>query len=123
MNESSGKGYQIADKDEPKVLVRLLEIPVFLSGKKIHRLNDFAYGEWLIFEGGRPKYYFCILDERYADKKDQITQSGDVERYLEKSFKDKGLNLSLKNGVFGWALEWKFEIIDLYLENLPLEYL
>lgn len=85
---------------ENEVSVFLFVIPVLTSSSErtyIHRLSDMAYGEWIIFEDNKPKYYLYIFDGLYKDVREYLQNHKDIDvsTLLERSFKDKNLNLSL----------------------------
>ncbi|HEY3406162.1 MAG TPA: hypothetical protein VGK59_22400 [Ohtaekwangia sp.] len=109
--------------NQNKVLVKLIKTPRFLGTKSEYRLDDSAYGEWIIFEYCKPRYYFNVFDERYSKIKERLLQLPDVETYIMKSFQKKGLQLSLKCGGFGVSLPFRSKIEEFDLEKLPLEYI
>lgn len=95
--------------------------PLLFSNKLQYRLSDLAYGEWVIFENGVPKYYFNVFDEQYFQLIDRLKP--DAERYLSNQFKVKKLNLSTTAKATGIPLPHKSAIVELKLEKLPLQYL
>jgi hypothetical protein len=101
--------------------VRVEKIPVLFSRKHHYRLSDFEYGAWIIFENSDPKYYFNVLDDRYATMRNVF--GDDVALFLTNTFSRKGLNLSIQPKVFGFPLNAKAEIVDLNLEELPVHFL
>lgn len=84
-------------------------------------MSDFEYGAWIIFENSEPKYYFHVLDDRYAAMRNAF--GDDVELFLTNTFSRKGLKLSIQPKVFGFPLNAKAEIVDLNLEALPVHFL
>jgi hypothetical protein len=100
------------------MIVSVEKIPVLFSKKHQYRLPDFEYGAWIIFENGHPRYYFNILDDRYAGMRNVF--GNDVELFLTDTFSRKGLNLSTRPKVFGFPLNAKAKIVDLDLEALPV---
>lgn len=101
--------------------VKVRKTPILFSRKSLYRLSDFVYGEWIIFENGKPKYYLNVLDGQYSQIIDRLKP--DVESYLTEEFRKKGLNLSFKEKAFGIPLPSKSEIIELSLRELPLDYI
>lgn len=65
------------------------------------RLSDFSYGEWLIFEYGKPKYYFNIFDPLYIEFLKMVENQTNLESILERKLKAQSPALSLKNKVIG----------------------
>src|SRR5919202_1422371 len=83
------------------VSVFLFVVPVLTSSLErtyIYRLSDMAYGEWIIFEDNKPKYYLYIFDDLYKDVREYLQNHKDIDvsTLLEQSFKGKNLNLTLR---------------------------
>jgi len=104
-----------------KVILNVRKIPLLLSKKNLYRMSDFSYGEWILFENGEPRYYLYVFDELYSGIRDQFNPN--VETYLKKKFKEKGLTLSTREVRFGIPLSSKSQIVELSLEKLPLNFL
>ena len=90
---------------------------ITLKGK-MHRysLSDMAYGEWLVYKDGCPKYYFSIWDD-----KDSITIPkgfSNMEEYIEFRLKSVDSKLTLKQNLWGLPTSKPYtEMVE--LEKLP----
>jgi hypothetical protein len=74
---------------EEKVSIPIRVTPAIcfpLHRRYLHLLSDFSYGEWLIFENNKPKYYLNIFDDIYKD----------IRRFLEAN-RDVTVDLMVKN--------------------------
>jgi hypothetical protein len=105
--------------------INLLVTPVetlFYGTKNIYRLSDFAYGEWIIFCNGEPKYYLYVFDPMYQEQIDFIKSTKGVDLFLEKKFASMRLNLTMKNKY--WLVISKSEpfVKKFTLEKLPNTY-
>ena len=104
------------------IRIRLEVVPVYtLTGiKKIYKLGDKAYGEWLIFKNKKPYYYFNIFDKEYERFNNAIKTN--VEEYLKIRFKKQGENLSFDPNIMGLRSS---KIYDEWfdLETLPAAFL
>lgn len=82
-----------------KESVYLFVIPALTSNLEkthIYRLSDMAYGEWIILEDNKPRYYVNIFDDLYKEIREWVQNHKiDVSILLERSIEAKGLNLSL----------------------------
>ena len=104
---------------------RFIEISVeaiprltILGGIKYkYKLSDFTYGEWLIFENNKPKYYLNLFDEEYKDIRERIEKFKDFE--LEKNLKKCDEKLSIHQKLIGISIWYKSSIQTLKLEKLP----
>jgi len=109
---------------ENKVSVFLFVIPVLTSSlekRYIYRLSDMAYGEWIILEDNKPRYYLYILDDIYKDVREYIHKKNIyVDDLLEQSFRDKNLSLSLRE-TFKVSKIWESQETseEFKLEKLP----
>ena len=82
-----------------------------------YKLSDFAYGEWIIFENEKPKYYLNLFDNSDY-KKDKVyskSKNFNIESILDKF--QKGLSIYQK--VWGIPLPYKSFIQTFHLEKLP----
>ena len=113
----------------PKFINETIEINLFVIpiitfwGKRdfIFKLSDSAYGEWLIYENNKLKYYFNVFDKSYDLIKDKIDCTSNLEELLSNRFKQKKLNLMINNAKWGILKRYKpfFKIFK--LEKLPVE--
>lgn len=89
------------------------------SKAKEYLLPDSAYGEWLVYEGRMPRFYFKAFDDsgvpnsiaEYADK-----NNIEVERLLTELLKSKGyrnINFSPKGALFSAASKGGVEDVEL----------
>jgi hypothetical protein len=101
--------------------VKVEKIPILFRKKYHYRLSDFDYGAWIIFEHSEPKYYFTVLDDRYAALRDSFGE--DVALSLTNTFSRKRLKLSVRSTVAGFLVRAKAETVELNLEPLPVHFL
>jgi hypothetical protein len=104
-----------------KISIKVRKTPMLFGYKDRYRLSDFSYGEWIIYERGEPRYYFCIFDDLYSEIRNQLTP--DTEAYLTRQFKKHGVSLTLNAGSFGIPLHSKSLVVELRLDKLPLQLL
>jgi hypothetical protein len=107
-------------KDNNSIEVSVEAIPILTILGKIqyrYKLSDFAYGEWLIFENDKPKYYLNPFDEDYDDVRERIENSKDFD--LEKILKMSNKNLSIHQRIMGVSFWYKSSTQVLALEKLP----
>ena len=90
-----------------------------LSGIKYrYKLNDFTYGEWLIFKNNHPVYYFNVFDQDYEHFTEAI--KADFNGFLIACLKRHGLDLEQK--ILGiTSIKSYSQLIN--LEKLPAAFL
>lgn len=86
--------------------------------KHRYKLSDFAYGEWLIYKGDFPVYYFNIFDTDYSAFKDATKVNAD-KTLIDKLEKH---GLRLKQNLFGISSTKSYQQ-RFDLEKLPASYL
>ncbi len=101
-----------------KITVESIPIYTFL-GKRTYRykLSDFSYGEWLIFENNKPKFYFNIFDKEYHEVRLAFSNSKDFD--LEKKLKSYNKGLSIYQKLIGITFLKKTFLQVIELEKLP----
>jgi hypothetical protein len=107
--------------DRGQVKINVRRTPLFPAGGSRYQLSDFSYGEWILFEGKIPKYYFNSFDEVYSGLFDEVHTS--IEGVLIEKFKAKGVRISFTPTGWGIPIIFRSEVVELVLEKLPIAYL
>jgi len=102
--------------------IHLSKIPILFSRNSIYALGDFSYGEYIILENNRPKFYFNVFDSMYIDIADRLKTIDDMGEFLNNQFKKKGVSYTV-NTPRGIGLRFMEKIKKFELQKLPLEYL
>lgn len=111
---------EVFSKVEVNLLVSLY---ITLSGKKYsYKLPDNAYGEWIIYENDKPKYYLNIFDKEYELVRKNLNHVSDFENYLITKFQNSNPPINIKRQVIGFSIEKPY-IQKWQLEKLPLSFL
>jgi len=97
----------------------LIPIYTFSGIKKIKKLPDYSYGEWLIYQNNEPRYYFNIFDRKYSDIHHKI--SDNIEMFLVDKL--KGKKMSIRPKIIGICDYSKVSCDWMELEKLPLNIL
>ena len=100
--------------------IAVKSIPIFtLLGKWAYRykLSDFSYGEWVIFENNKPKFYLNIFDSEYDEVRLVFSKSKNYD--LEKKLKSHNKGLSIYQKLLGITFLKKTFLQVIELEKLP----
>jgi hypothetical protein len=99
----------------------LEDITIFtITGRRhLYKLGDMAYGQWLIYRGDLPVYYFDIFDEMYKDIDEAIQKA--PCKYLREKFQKDKRRLSLSPNIKGiWSARVANKLFD--IEKLPVNF-
>ncbi len=107
-------------KNSELIEISLEAIPFFTIWGKIqyrYKLSDFTYGNWIIFENNKPKYYLNLYDNDYDDIREKFSKSKDFD--LESTLKTHKKNLSIHQNFWGISLWNKSFIQFFHLKKMP----
>lgn len=102
-----------------KLKIEVVPVYTITGIKKIYKLGDMAYGQWLIFKDGLPVYYFDVFDALYKNLEGPI--KNDTYNFLKKTVDKHCGRFKLSQNI--WGL-WSSNIQDKWfdLEMLPLSF-
>jgi len=102
-----------------KIKLKVTPIYTLTGVKYLYTLKDMAYGEWLIYQENKPRYYFNLFDKEYSFDKNQTGKS--IEKFLETKLDILNVNLTIKQNIFGIKGSRTFETWQT-IERLPYDF-
>ena len=99
---------------------RIFPIAKFAKYKDV--LNDFSYGEMLLFEKNIPKYYINLFDVYFEDLKKLIEKTGNMEDILAEIIRFNKISVTVKQELLGIDLATSETIEEMDLIPFPSTY-
>jgi len=84
--------------------INIEEVPIFTwkGQRRIIKLSDFAYGEWLVYKFNAPVFYINIFDPDFLRLKNLIeSKKINIEGFIKKINEENNEVFTLKQNFFG----------------------
>lgn len=96
--------------------------PMAKFAKYKYTLNDFSYGELLLFEKNTPKYYVNLFDGYFEELKELIQKTGNMEDILAEIIRFNKISVTVKQELFGIDIVSNETVEELDLMPFPSIY-
>jgi hypothetical protein len=109
--------------EKVKLKIEIIPVFTFFAIRKVYRLLEMAYGEWLIMENRYPRYYFNMFDSIYDEFLVAIDNQKSMVDFLNSQFRNHQQKLSADAGFRGFYNYRKARLEIVEIEKLPPELL